>query len=399
LRRIVATLWIAGACLAGTATAAAEPSLDQVITRHIEARGGAERWRAIDRISLQGSMTYLSHTDLFTLWLDRGGKCLLERKEHGQTLTTAYDGETAWRGSLSDPGASQRLAGVDRAMVVRDADFPTPFFDYAAKGYRLRLVGKTMLDDKNAIAIQVDRNDGYEETWYLDPTTYLDIGFDSPGSFFGDKVPMRTYHDDFREQNGLRLPFRIESQWNVQERVLTIDKVEIDPAFDAARFSPPKPMGMEPLLPIVGEWSVVASTSAHPGAPWRDTERTSTIEKRLGGALLEEHYTTSTGQEVVRSYTYDRFRKEYRITEISDSSNYLDVAEGTLDGGGRLVVSNVETGTAVEGQGQTVHVRLTLADIGPTSFRVEKEISIDGGATWTLLAKSSYTRRASRGNL
>jgi uncharacterized protein DUF1579 len=392
LRRIVATLWIAGASLAGNATAAADPTLDQVIARHIEARGGAERWRAIDRIKLRGSMTYLSHTDSFTLWLDRRGKSLLERQVHGQTLTTAYDGETAWLGSPADPGASQRLAGVDRAMVVRDTDFPTPFFDYQAKGYTLRWVGTTMLDDKDAIAIRVDRNDGYEETWYLDPKTYLDIGFDSPGSFFGDKVPMRTYHDDFREHSGLRLPFRIESQWNVQERILTIDEVELDPAIDPARFSPPKPMGMEPLLSIVGEWKVVSSTSAHPGAPWRDSERSSTIEKRLGGALLEEHYRTATGQEVVRSYTYDRFRKKYRVTEISDQSNYLDVAEGTFEADGRLVVSNLETGTAVEASGQRVHVRTTVTEIKSDSFRVEKEISSDGGATWTLAGKASYTK-------
>jgi Protein of unknown function (DUF1579) len=388
--------WITVAtCVLGArtvATAEEIKTLDQVIARHVEARGGAERWSAIERLSLAGSMTYLSQTGDFTLWLDRSGKYLLERREHGQTMTTGYDGQIAWRGNVGDPGASQRIAGVDRAMIVRDADFPTPLFDYEAKGYKLRLIGKAMLDDKDAIAIAVDRNDGYEETWYLDPQTYLDIGLDSPGSFFGDRVPMRTYHDDFKTVSGLTLPFRIESQWNVQERVLTIAKVDIDPPIEPARFSPPKPQGMEPLQSIVGQWNVVASVSAHPGAPWRDSQRTSTIEQRVGGALLEEHYTTASGQEVVRSYTYDRFRKEYRVTEISDASNYLDVAEGTFEQDGRLVVSNVTTGTAVEGLGHTVHVRMIVADIAAGSFRVEREISTDGGATWTLAAKSTYTR-------
>jgi len=92
--------------------------------------------------------------------------------------------------------------------------------------------------------------------------------------------------------------------------------------------------------------------------------------------------------------TYDRFRKEYRITEISDASNYLDVQEATFDDGGRLVVSNVETGTQVEGAGHAVHVRLTLADITEAGFRVEKEISTDGGKSWTLAAKSTYRRAA-----
>ncbi len=377
---------------AASAASAASSTLEQVIAKHVEARGGAERWKAIESLEIKGSMTQLSQTGPFTLWLGRNDRYLLESQQHGQTLTLGYDGTTAWRGNRGDPGAAQRIGGVERAMIVRDADFPTPFFDYKARGYELRHLGQRDLDGEPALAIEVKRPDGYAETWYLDPATFLDIARDSPGSYFGEVVPMRTFHDDFRTVAGVKMPFRIESQWHVQERVLSVDSIEVDVAIDQARFSPPRPAGMDPLLPLAGEWRVVASTSQHPGAPWRDSERTSTIEKLLGGALLEERYTTATGQEVVRSYTYDRFRQEYRITEISDASNYLDVQEGTFDGQGRLVVSNVETGTQVEGQGQKVHVRLTLADISESGFRVEKEISTDGGASWTLAAKSSYTR-------
>ena len=120
---------------AGTIAGAGETqTLNQVIASHVDARGGAERWSAIERLQLEGSMTYLSHTGNFTLWLDKTGRYLLEREEHGQQMMTAYDGTVAWRGSAGDPGGSQRRAGVDKAMVVRDADFPTPHFDWEKKG-------------------------------------------------------------------------------------------------------------------------------------------------------------------------------------------------------------------------------------------------------------------------
>jgi len=382
---------------AETATSAAEPTLEQAIEKHVAARGGAERWKAIESLKIQGSMTHLSLTGPFTLWLARNGKYLLESEQHGQTLTLGYDGAIAWRGNVGDAGAALRIGGVERAMIERDADFPTPFFDYETKGYELKLLGQRDLDGEPALAIEVKRPDGYAETWYLDPVTFLDMGRDSPGSEFGEVVPMRTFHDDFRAVASVQVPFRIESQWHVQERVLNVETVEVNVAIDPARFSPPRPAGMEPLLAIAGEWQVVAQTSLHPGAPWRESQRTSTIEKLLGGALLEERYTTATGQQVVRAFTYDRFRKEYRITEISDASNYLDVQEGTFDPQGRLVVSNVETGTWVEGAGHAVHVRMTLADITEAGFRIEKEISTDGGASWTLAAKSSYTRQQKKG--
>ena len=379
-------------CVGPPPNGAAELSLEQVIARHVAARGGAERWAAIRGLEIRGSMAYLSQSGPFTLWVGPHERYRLEASQHGQTVVTAWDGEIAWRGSRSDPGAVQRIAGVDRAMVVRDADFPTPLFDHEERGHRLQLLGERARDGEPTIAIEVERKDGYAETWYLDPRTFLDVGRDSPGSAFGDLVPMRTYHDDFRTVAGVQVPFRIESQWNVQERVLTVTDVQVDVALDDASFHPPRPPGMEPLEPLVGTWRVVASSAQHPGAPWRDTERRSTIERRLGGALLEERFTTASGQEVVRSYTYDRYRKEYRITEISDGTNYLDVQEGAFDAQGRLVASNVDTGTAIESGGREVHVRLTLSDITGDGFKTQKELSTDGGATWSVAAKSTYTR-------
>jgi hypothetical protein len=391
-------VFLAGLLIAGVAPAqsrAAEPTLEQVIERHVEARGGRERWAGIRGLEIRGSLTYLSHTGPFALWLGPHERYRLESTQHGQTTLTAWDGEVAWRGSTTDTGAVQRVGGVDRAMIVRDAGFPTPLFDHEKEKYRLKLLGRQDRDGTPVIAIEVTRPDGYAETWYLDPETYLDVGRDSPGSAFGELVPMRTYHDDFRSVEGIQLPFRIESQWNVQERVLTVQEVQVDVALDDARFHPPRPPGMEPLEPLVGTWHVVASTAQHPGAPWQSSERSSTIERRLGGALLEEHYATPSGHEVVRSFSYDRYRKEYRITEISDGTNYLDVQEGTIDAQGRLVTSNLDTGTPIESGGRKVYVRMTLSGITKDGFQIEKETSMDGGATWNVAARSTYTRRKS----
>ena len=42
----------------------------------------------------------------------------------------------------------------------------------------------------------------------------------------------------------------------------------------------------------------------------------------------------------------------------------------------------------------TFHGRLSFFDITPDSFKAEHETSIDGGATWFLNAKATYTRSA-----
>jgi len=168
-----------GSSMAAPATSAAELTLEQVIAKHVEARGGADRWKAIESLAIRGSMTQLSLAGSFTLWLGRHDKYVLESKQHGQTITVGYDGVTAWRGNRGDPGVARRLGGVERGMIVRDADFPTPFFASDERGYLLKLLGQRDLDGKPAIAIEVKRPDGYAETWYLDPVTFVDIGRDS----------------------------------------------------------------------------------------------------------------------------------------------------------------------------------------------------------------------------
>ncbi len=367
--------------------------LDEVIARHTEARGGSGSWARIESLKLTGTMRWLSEDLPFALWKKSGGKYLLELAQHGGKVLTGSDGRTGWRGSPGPPVLAQALSGLDLAMLITDSDIGTPFMQAPLRGLDVKLIGSAEFEGREAIGLDVVRADGLRETWYLDPSTFLEMGRISPGSDFGREVVMRTWYDDFREVGGVKVPFRIESQWHVLERTLVIQSVEVNAPIDDARFVMPRPEGMAPLMSLAGEWQVVASQSAHPGAPWRDAERTSTIEKLLGGVLLQERFTSSSGQQVVRSFTHDRFRQRYRITEISEASAYLDVEEGTFDDRGRLVLSNVQTGTSIESGGHTVHVRMIISELGPDSFRIDREISTDGGTEWFLAAKAAYTRR------
>ena len=120
---------------------------------------------------------------------------------------------------------------------------------------------------------------------------------------------------------------------------------------------------------------------------------TSRIESRLGGAILQETFTSTEGNEVLRSFTYDRFRKRYRITEVNERQTYMDVLEGDFDDQKRFVVSDVTTGTTAEGFGMTFHGRLTILEITPDGFRMEEDYSTDGGKQWVTSLKATYTRR------
>jgi hypothetical protein len=81
------------------------------------------------------------------------------------------------------------------------------------------------------------------------------------------------------------------------------------------------------------------------------------------------------------------------VTQIDANRTQLNVQEGNFDDAGRLVVSNVDTGTSWSGFGMTFHSRVSVFDVGDGGFKVEHETSTDGGQNWFLNAKATYTPR------
>ena len=363
-------------------------TVEEVIAKHVEARGG-DRWDSIQTMKITGSYTAFSETNAFTLHRKRGNKYRVDGNRVGSDLTIGFDGETAWY--LSDD-SRETIEDLDKAMLMREVDFATPFFDYKERGFEVKLLGQVDFEGVEAIGIELKRPDESTETWYLDPQSYLELGLVSPGNDWLGPVERRTYYDDFREVDGVMVPFFTEAQWYTRHRIMAVDKIETNVDVDDDLFRMPLPPGMDLLGSLAGSWNVALSTRRQPDAEWQDSERTSTIEALINGGMLQESYRTPSGVEVLRTYSYDRFNERYRITQIDSHRNQMNVQEGAFDGNGKLLASNVETGTSFIGGEGTFHGRLSIFDITDGGFKVEYETSTDGGESWFLSAKATYSR-------
>ncbi len=373
--------------------AAASMTVDDVISKHIEAHGGAARWKQIRSLKMTGMMTSWSKKAPFTITKTSDGRFHLDGVQDEKKLEIGYDGSIAWWDNRMMGEGAQKIRGADLPVVLRETDFPTPFFDYKEKKHEVKLVGPKAIEGREALALEVKRADGLSETWYLDPKTFLEVARESPGSDFGRPVPQQTFYEDFRAVDGVKLPFRIDSQWYTRERALEIEKIETNVAVDDAGFKLPPPVGMGPLQPMAGEWKVTLQRRNGEGAPWRDGERASRIESLLGGALLQESYASSEGAAVMRTFSFDKYRKRYRITDKNDQQTYLDVLDGDFNEEKKLVADDVSTNTPALMFGQTIHGRVAVFDITADGFKIDEDYSVDGGKTWINVLKSTYTRK------
>lgn len=395
LRRLSAAVLFA--LVLGTAALGAAdelPSADQIVERYVAARGGAEALRGLRSIEIRGSYTAFSQPGPFLLQRQRPASYRFETEMIGNPYVVGTDGEIAW---IETPlyGFSWALTQPpgDAAATRVEAEIEPPLLDYAAKGHRVRLVGLGAFEGTPAYELELVRADGLEETFYLDPESYLEVARVTAGSDFGQAMPRTIVYDDFRRVGALVIPYYREEQFGMRFRMIEIESVELDPPIAAERFVKPLSAGMETLRPLAGRWEVTVERLASPGAGRQSTTR-SKIVPQLAGALLSETIELPfAGTQIAfeRRWTFDRFAERFRVTEIDELTASLVVFEGAADEEGRIVLSNVETGSAIELQGAPAYRRWTLSEIGEEGFRITVEASGDG-ETWSEETRLSYRR-------
>jgi len=82
----------------------------------------------------------------------------------------------------------------------------------------------------------VTRKDGFEETWYLDPATHLELARFDRTLDLPEAKDRWTYYSDFRTVDGLVIAHRQEQEYSIRNVSLTVEKVQVNPEIEAGRF-------------------------------------------------------------------------------------------------------------------------------------------------------------------
>jgi len=228
---------------AGDDLTADQPSVDQVVARHLEARGGAESWRALDTLRATGTYAAFSFRAPFTLIRHRGDLYRLDFQMLGKPAVRARDGEGVWALHVLLWPEPTRVADTPyRAQLERESLFEPVLLDLATQGITVRGLGRGEIDGIATLRLELTWADGRQETWHLDAETYLEVAIDSQVVDFtqaSEPVAQRAYFDDFRAVDGLVLPFQVDYEFNHRLESMTVERYEVDPDLDSGLFSPP----------------------------------------------------------------------------------------------------------------------------------------------------------------
>ncbi len=279
LTLVVANL-VAGA--ADTTPARANLSAAEIVNRNIAARGGLQPWRAVQTMSMNGKLGAGGNqratlavpppnkkmapipTDPrpkeevqlpFTMEMQRPRKVRFEILFKGQTAFQVYDGVNGWklRPYLNRLEVEPFTADESR-IASAQPDLDGPLVDYAAKGTQVELEGTEKVDDRDTYKLKLTMKDGHSIHEWIDAQTFLETKIEGqPRRLDGIEHPVEVYYRDYRQVNGLQIPFVLETRVlqlakpgsrvsgsTVRVERIAIDNVELNPKLDASIFAKPE---------------------------------------------------------------------------------------------------------------------------------------------------------------
>lgn len=218
-------------------------SVDDVINKYIEARGGKDKLNAIQSLYMEGTRQMMG-TDVLVKVTTVQGKLFRTDFEVGGT--TGYTIVTPAAGWSFIPMQSPKVEPLpaDRLKSMQgQLDILGPLIDFAAKGSKGEMDGKETIDGKEAYKIKVTLSTGNEMTFYIDTKTYLLIQSRQMAPARGNAAPQEiiTNYNDYKLFDGVMFPQTIANPAaGVMSGSTTFDTIVINKTIDESQYKPSK---------------------------------------------------------------------------------------------------------------------------------------------------------------
>lgn len=231
----VCLLAVAAASIMGLPSALHAQSLDDLVARHIDARGGKDKLAAIRTIKMTRTVAAGIGTTLRVIVYKKRPN--LMRLEQGPSQSSApltargMDGSVVWDTIQGKPTARPEPIAAETRDV--EGDFDGLLVDWKEKGHLVTFEGREALPGGDAYKLKVTLESGLVRLVYLDAKTYLERQHTGILNLPNNRQFQVTISfDNWRDVEGVKFPFDITEERTGKEPVVTLvtytDKIELN---------------------------------------------------------------------------------------------------------------------------------------------------------------------------
>ncbi len=241
LRFVILLISVALIAAEGFAQEKNAPTVDELVSKNIEAKGGSDALQALQSLRLTGKML-VNEGQIQLAYLQtkkRPGEVRTEGTLQGMTNVQAYDGKEGWKISpfqgRKDP---EKMSADDVKPLMEDAEIDGPLVDWQAKQSTVDYLGTEDVDGTLAYKLRFVRKNGDVSFVYLDPDHFLEIRILTQRIKHGAQEEVETDLGDYEKTAGVFVPTSIESgrKGDPDKQKIIIDKAEANVPVDDAMF-------------------------------------------------------------------------------------------------------------------------------------------------------------------
>lgn len=216
------------------------PTVDAVLAKFAQAKGGADALNKINTRVIQIDETRDGHTSSIEAYQKAPGEMYSVISTPQGNVTTFTDGTHAW---ITTNRGSFEASGFDAIVLSREAQMnPIAVLqDYKSK----RLRGQAKIGDTMTYVVQATAPDGVVEFLFFDQQSGLLVRRSIRDRTIFGALPVEADYSDFRSTSGINIPYKITWYTNGQTETYVVKDVKDNAPVDDSKFAPPQGQGHE----------------------------------------------------------------------------------------------------------------------------------------------------------
>lgn len=230
------------ACLA-MAPAATAQSVDELVARHVAARGGYEKLKAVHTIKITRTIATPFSTVQVVIYKKRPNLFRAEQTAPSQPMVPrGINADAAW--DTIQGKIAQRPSPAAAETRDIDADFDGLLVDWKDKGHTVTLEGKEAVAGRDAYKLKVATKGGAVRYVYLDASTHLEVRQTGVMVLPNNRRENTTLDfSNFKPVEGMPFAFNIDEDRSgpqiTQSFATYTEKIELNVPMDDALFAAP----------------------------------------------------------------------------------------------------------------------------------------------------------------
>jgi outer membrane lipoprotein-sorting protein len=246
----LSTIVLATLSLVSWVKTACAQTADEIIEKHLAASGGRAAFAKLKSRSSVGTVTLATPagniTGTIETWNQAPNKARTLTKLDltllglGQAVVDQrFDGESGY--VLDSIQGNHEITGT-QLDSMKNGSFPSPFLNYKEMGATIDLGGQEKVGERNAYLLISKPKAGTAVRTYIDAESYLPVRtiVKVPVPQLGTDLDQVVDFSDFRDVDGIKLPFQVKQSSALQTITINLTKVEHNKDIDPAIFSKPK---------------------------------------------------------------------------------------------------------------------------------------------------------------